>query len=237
MFKERGGGIMPMDLSQLGHTEKRPKAKQQPPIPVLLKNTAVAFFGCVAVSMMFLSGAWGAASPTEAVKETVDKVLVVLRNHELKKPARESERRAKLEEIIGRRFDYTEMAKRTLASQWKQLTPDQQQEFVNLFQQFLANSYAGNVDGYSGEKVEYLNERERGNFAEVQTKVVSPKVQIPLDYRLLKKNGEWRVYDVIIDGVSLMKNYRGQFSRIINSSSFEGLLDKLRSKADLETSS
>jgi len=184
-----------------------------------------------------LTAAWGGGTPTGAVKETVDQVFVGLRDQALKDPGREMERRTKLEEIIGRRFDYAEMAKRTLPSQWKGLSPEQQQEFVTLFQQFLANSYVGNVDEYSGEEVEYLKEREKGEFAEVQTKVVSPKVQIPLDYRLLQKNGEWRVYDVVIDGVSLMKNYRGQFSRIINSSSFEALLEKLRSKADLGTAS
>lgn len=201
------------------------------------RNVAVIFLGWVVVSLACLTVAWGGGTPTGAVKETVDQVFVVLRDQALKDPGREMERRAKLEEIIGRRFDYAEMAKRTLASQWKELSSEQQQEFVTLFQQFLANSYVGNVDGYSGEEVEYLKEREKGEFAEVQTKVVSPKVQIPLDYRLLQKNGEWRVYDVVIDGVSLMKNYRGQFSRIINSSSFEALLEKLRSKADLGTSS
>jgi phospholipid transport system substrate-binding protein len=201
------------------------------------RNVAVILFGWIVVSFACMTVAWGGGTPTGAVKETVDQVFVVLRDQALKDPSRETERRAKLEEIIGKRFDYGEMAKRTLASQWKGLSTEQQQEFVTLFQQFLANSYVGNVDGYSGEEVEYLKEREKGEFAEVQTKVVSPKVQIPLDYRLLQKNGEWWVYDVVIDGVSLMKNYRGQFSRIINSSSFEALLEKLRSKADLGTSS
>lgn len=230
---------MQRNFAQFLHTTvgTRLRAKGHLPFPTFLQNMAIAFLSWVVLSMVLVSGAWGGGSPTEAVKETVDKVLVVLRDQELKNPARENERRTKLEEIIGQRFDYSEMAKRTLPAHWKELTPEQQQEFVSLFQQFLANSYAGNVDGYSGEEVEYLNERERGKFAEVQTKVKSPKVQIPLNYRLLKKNGEWRVYDVVIDGVSLMKNYRGQFSRIINSSSFEGLLDKLRSKADLGTSS
>ena len=202
-----------------------------------VKHAAVISLVWVVVSLALLTGAWGGGSPTGAVRETVDQVFVVLRDQALKDPAREAERRAKLEEIIGRRFDYAEMAKRTLASHWKGLSAEKQNEFVGLFQQFLASSYAGNVDGYSGEQVEYLKEREKGEFAEVQTKVVSPKVEIPLDYRLLKKDGEWWVYDVVIDGVSLMKNYRGQFSRIIDSSSFEGLLEKLRPKADLGTSS
>lgn len=176
-------------------------------------------------------------TPTVAVKETIDKVLAVLADRTLKSPANQTERRVKLEEIIGGRFDYEEMAKRTLPTQWKSLSTDQQKQFVTLFQQFLTSSYVGNVEGYSGEQIEYGKERQKGTFAEVQTKVVSPKVQIPLDYRLINKAGEWRVYDVIIDGVSLMKNYRGQFSRIIDSSSFEALLDKLRNKTDLSASS
>ncbi len=184
------------------------------------------------LSLFIGSFVWGDMTPTGAVRETVDHVLVVLGDEQFKDPAKAEERRAKLEEIIGERFDYGEMAKRTLARYWKTLDADRQKEFVVVFQRFVANSFAGNVDGYSGEQVEYGKERQKGNFAEVQTKVVSPKVQIPLDYRLLKKNGEWRVYDVIIDGVSLMKNYRGQFSRIIKSSSFDALLEKLRSKSE-----
>ena len=169
---------------------------------------------------------------TVAVKQTIDQVLAVLDDPELKDPKRAEERRAKLEEVIGRRFDYEEMGKRTLAAHWKKLNPGQQEEFVKLFQRFLSNSYAGNIDGYSGEKIEYIKERHKGNFAEVQTKVISSKSKLPLDYRLLDKTGEWRVYDVIIDGVSLMKNYRGQFARIIKTSSYDGLLEKLRTKAN-----
>ena len=190
------------------------------------------------ILFVVMSGpAWAELTPTSAVKETIDRVLAVLDDQVLKVPEKQDERRAKLEEIIGGRFDYEEMAKRTLPTQWKALSVVQQKEFVALFQQFLANSYAGNVDGYSGEQVEYGKERQKGDFAEVQTKVVSPKVQIPLDYRLLKKNGEWRVYDVVIDGVSLMKNYRGQFARIIDSTSFDALLEKLRAKTDFGPSS
>lgn len=228
---------MQKELPQILETtiEVRSRISQKSHFQILAKNGTMVFLGWMAVSLTLLTGAWGGGTPTGAVKETVDQVLVVLRDQALKDPARVNERRAKLEKIIGQRFDYAEMAKRTLASHWKGLSAEKQQEFIGLFQQFLASSYSGNVDGYSGEQVEYLKEREKGEFAEVQTKVVSAKVQIPLDYRLLRKDGEWRVYDVVIDGVSLMKNYRGQFSRIIDSSSFESLLDKLRSKADLGT--
>ncbi len=194
----------------------------------------LVWLGMILIGFSF---AWGAVTPTQAVKETIDQVLSVLGDEELQGDERTAERREKLEAVIKQRFDYEEMAKRTLAAKWKKLSPDQKQEFVGLFQQFLTQSYAGNVDGYSGEQVKYLKERLKGDFAEVQTKVVSAKVQIPLDYRLLKKQDKWGVYDVIIDGVSLTKNYRGQFSRIIKSSSFDGLLEKLRSKTDLAASS
>lgn len=191
----------------------------------------------MAISLIGCSVAWGAGSPTEAMKETIDQVLTVLEDEELKDPTRTAERRAKLEAIIEQRFDYDEMAKRTIAAYWEKVNAEKQQEFVGLFQQFLTQSYAGNFDGHSGGQVTYLKERRKGDFAEVQTKVVSSKVQVPLDYRLLKKHEKWGVYDVIIDGVSLTKNYRGQFSRIIKSSSFDALLDKLRSKIDLAASS
>ncbi|MCA9473611.1 MAG: ABC transporter substrate-binding protein [Nitrospirales bacterium] len=199
------------------------------------KNVSIVVLSLCVICVMFLSSIGHAASPvtaTESIKETIDQVLAVLRNEELKGADKKDERLTQLTEIIGQRFDYEEMGKRTLSREWKNLTPEQQEEFVGLFQRFLTKSYAGNVDSYSGETIEYIKERNKGDFAEVQTKVVSLKSQVPLDYRLLKKNEEWRIYDVVIDGVSLMKNYRGQFDRILKTSSFEGLLTKLRAKAD-----
>lgn len=171
-----------------------------------------------------------ADSATQAVKETVDQVLLVLANDDLKSPERAEEKRSLLQKVIGERFDYEEMGKRTLGLHWRNLNDAQQKEFVVLFQDFLSNTYAGNVDGYSGEQVEYVKERRKGDFAEVQTKVMSPKIEVPLDYRLMKKSTRWMVYDVVIDGVSLVKNFRGQFDRIIRGSSFQGLIDKLREK-------
>ncbi len=224
------GTLLPRTIQWIGNRLGLLRQRVYPWSYILAFILAFHFFICLPV-------VWAASSPTEAVKETIDQVLSVLGDQDLKASGRETERRKKLEVIIGKRFDYEEMAKRTLAATWKKLSAEKQTEFVSLFQQFLSQSYAGNIDGYSGEQVEYLKERLKGDFAEVQTKVVSSKVQIPLDYRLLKKNERWGVYDVIIDGVSLTKNYRGQFSRIIKSASFEGLLEKLRSKSDLAASS
>jgi len=170
------------------------------------------------------------SSATEAVKETIDQVLGILGDEKIKKPEHTDERIAALEKVIAKRFDYEEMGKRTLGRTWKKLNAAQQKEFVELFQEFLSNTYAGNIDGYSGKRVEYIKERRKGKFAEVQTKVVSEKSEVRLDYRLLKNSNSWRVYDVVIEGVSLVKNFRGQFARIIKTTGIEGLLEKLRSK-------
>lgn len=169
-------------------------------------------------------------SPTEAMKETIEEVLKVLGDESLKAPERAQERLNALEKIIEKRFDYKEIGKRTLGRHWQKLNEAEREEFVSLFQRFLSKTYAGNVDGYSGEQVEYLKERKKGDFAEVQTTVLSKKVAISLYYRLLKRLNTWRVYDVVIDGVSLVKNFRSQFGRIIKAESVEGLLEKLRSK-------
>jgi len=206
---------------------------------LIFRQRGKAFGLSLGLSFIFLGALFnlGASavepgSATEAVKSTIEELFAILSDENLKKPERAEERRALVEEVIGKRFDYAEMGKRTLGRHWKKLTEKQQVEFVALFQRFLSNSYSGNVDGYSGEQVKYLKERRKGDFAEVQTKVISNKLQIPLDYRLLKKSNEWRVYDVVIDGVSLVKNFRGQFSRIIKSSSYQGLIQKLRTKTE-----
>ena len=191
----------------------------------LVALAAAVFYSASAVAVE-------SGSATEAVKKTLDQVLGVLGDEQLKKPDRSKDRIAALEKIIGERFDYEEMGKRTLSLEWKKLDGDQQKEFVGLFEKFLLNTYAGNVDGYSGEKVEYVKERRKGRFAEVQTKVISKKLEIPIAYRLLKKSSKWWIYDVVIDGISLVKNFRGQFSRIIKAKEFSGLLDKLRSKTE-----
>ncbi len=197
----------------------------------------LSLLACLLVLFMYQGSviAVESGSATEAIKETIDQVLVILGDEKFKQPEHVDEGRAALEKVMAQRFDYEEMGKRTLGREWKKLNTDQQKEFVELFQQFLSNTYAGNVDGFSGEQVKYIKERRKGKFAEVQTKVISKKLTIPIDYRLLENSNSWRVYDVVIDGVSLVKNFRGQFARIIKASGFQGLLDKLRSKTAKKT--
>lgn len=173
-----------------------------------------------------------AGPPTESMKTTIDEVLRIVREKDLKQPEKAQERRHLLEKVVASRFDYAEMSRRALGAPWNQLTDQQKQEFVDLFQALLTNSYADKIETYSGEGVQYLQERTEKEYAEVRTKVLSGKTEIPLDYRLINKADDWRVYDVVVDGVSLVNNYRGQFTKILRASSYSDLVDQLRKKSD-----
>ena len=188
---------------------------------------------CAAMLAVVLGvGAAVAGPPTDSMKVTIDEVLRIVRDKELKQPAKTDERRALLEKVVADRFDYQEMSRRALGAPWNTLSDQEKQEFVALFRTLLTNSYAEKVETYSGEGVQYLNERTEKEYAEVRTKILSGKTEIPLDYRLVNRGTEWRVYDVVVDGVSLVSNYRGQFTKIIRASSYPELVEQLRKKSD-----
>jgi len=182
------------------------------------------------VGLMVVPGHAGA--PTDCMKATIDEVLRILREKELKQPGKAEERRRQLEKVVEARFDYQEMSRRALGAPWHKLSDQERQEFVGLFRTLLTNSYAEKIETYSGEGVQYLNERTEKDYAEVRTKVLSGKTEIPLDYRLINKAEDWRVYDVVVDGVSLVNNYRGQFTKILRESTYSDLVDQLRKKSD-----
>lgn len=173
----------------------------------------------------------GSESPTEAVRGTITQVISILEDPALKDPAKLMSRRRMLEEVIAGRFDYAEMSKRALATYWAPLTDVQRAEFVEVFKNFLSDRYAEKIEGYSGEQVRYLSERIEGTYAEVRTALQSEKTTIPMDYRLFLKEGRWHAYDIIVDGVSLVKNYRSQFQKIIRESSYQELVKKLRERS------
>jgi len=197
-------------------------------------------WGGVATGMacLLLLLGWVAVQPaaaggaTDAIKGTIDEALTIIRDKELKHPGRTEERRQRLEQVVGDRFDYQEMSRRALGAPWNTLSDKDKEEFVALFKTLLTNSYADKIESYSGEGVQYLNERTEKDYAEVRTKVLTGKTEIPLDYRLVIKGTDWRVYDVVVDGVSLVNNYRGQFSKIMRSSTYADLVDQLRKKSD-----
>jgi phospholipid transport system substrate-binding protein len=164
------------------------------------------------------------------VRATITEVFRILEDEKLKDPAKLIPRRHMLEEVIASHFDYTEMSKRALAAHWVPLTAGERAEFVELFKSFLSDRYADKIEGYSGEQVFYLSERIEGNYAEVRTELRSTKVEIPMDYRLHLKDGAWHGYDIVADGVSLVKNYRSQFDKIIRTSSYQELVRRLRER-------
>lgn len=196
----------------------------------LLKGLAVVTALVLAVGVAAAPAMAGEA--TEAMRGTIDEVLRILANQSLKQPAKANERRQLLEKVVGERFDYEEMSRRSLGTSWANLSEKERQEFVSLFQTLLVNTYADKIESYTGDGVHYINERTEKEYAEVRTKVLTGKTEIPLDYRLLHKASAWRVYDVVVDGVSLVNNYRGQFSKILRNGSYADLVDQLRKKSE-----
>jgi len=171
-----------------------------------------------------------AQTPTDAVRTTFEKVVHVVKDQDLKQPGREQERLNRLEQAIGERISYRELAKRSLGAKWKELSEKERQEFVGLFAHLLRDVYANRIFQYTDEQVEYLNERLDGDYAEVKTNLRGSKGDVPVSYRLINQSGVWRVYDVVVDGVSTVSNYRGQFTKILQTSSYETLLESLRKK-------
>jgi phospholipid transport system substrate-binding protein len=177
------------------------------------------------------ASAW--ASVTDEVKKTVDQVIAIVSDASLKKPQNEAKRRAELKSTISRIFDYGEMAKRSLGIHWKERTSAEQKEFVGLFATLLENSYANKIESYHNEKILYDKEIVEGDYAEVKSRVVTAKTdEYSLDYRLLKEGNRWMVYDVVIEGVSLVSNYRSQFHKIILNQGYSALVKKLKTKSE-----
>ncbi len=171
------------------------------------------------------------ATPTDDVKKTVDEVVHIVADKEMKK--NEGKRRQALKKSISAIFDYSEMAKRSLGKHWNTRSASEKKQFSELFATLLENSYAGKIESYNNEKIVYIKESVDDQYAEVKSKVVTAaRDEFTLDYRLFKENGRWMVYDVVIEGVSLVSNYRSQFNKIITSSGYEKLVKKLQSKND-----
>jgi phospholipid transport system substrate-binding protein len=172
------------------------------------------------------AGAW-AGPPTDIAKQVIERALDALKD-----PSSQGEaRRQKVKRIVDPYFDYQEMAKRSLGPAWGKLSAGQRQEFVALFSQLLEASYSDKIEKYAQRvKIDYTGEILSGDNAEVRTVIVKANDRIPLNYRLLNEGGTWKVYDVVIEGVSLVNNYRSQFSRIIHESSYAELVKRLKTK-------
>ena len=192
-----------------------------------------SFWGCflVAVSLLLGTGQVVVASEiTDDVKGTIDKVLEIVSDDNLKKDP--VLRRKKLREVIGLRFNYKQMVMRSLAKNYKNRSDKEREEFTGLFKKLLENSYASKIENYRDETINYVGEKVKGKYAMVQTQIVRKDGVIDVDYKLLKDNGQWLVYDFVIEGVSLIRNYKSQFSKIISTESYASLVSKLSKKID-----
>jgi phospholipid transport system substrate-binding protein len=174
-----------------------------------------------------------AGPPTDQLKASIDRVLKILDDPELKKEHRLRDRRKMVRKIAEDIFDYPETAKRSLARHWQGRTPAERDEFVHLFGDLLERSYISKIELFNGEKIFFGGESIDGDQAMVRTKIVTKqRTEIPVDYRMLRRGQRWLVYDIIIEGVSLISNYRTQFNKIIQTSSYEELVRKMKSKQE-----
>jgi phospholipid transport system substrate-binding protein len=180
---------------------------------------------------LFLSVPSYAGAPLDTVKENVNKVLEVLRDPALKAESAKEIKKEKLRLIYDRMFDDVELSRRTLARNWNTLDTPQRQEFVHLFRQVLEKAYVDKILSYTDEKIVFDKESTlSGNQSEVPTRIVTSSKTIPISYRMVMKDGMWKVYDVVIENVSLIQNYRTQFNDILAKNKPEQLLETLRKK-------
>ncbi len=175
-------------------------------------------------------GVW-AGMPADQVRLQIERIVKVLADPGLKRPGHEHVRHAAVGKIVEETFDLGEMTRRTLGPHWQSLTEAERAEFVTLFGDLLDRAYFSRIAAYNGEKITVLGDSIDGELATVRTRVVTQQgVEVPVDYRMLHRGDRWVVYDVSIEGVSLVANYRAQFNRIIQTSSYQALVDKLRAK-------
>jgi len=195
------------------------------------KTIFLTILFCCLVSVIAIPARAG--EPTEKIKETTDKIISIVTDPELKDPARAEERKRLIRSAVDERFDWEEMSRRALAREWLKRSEEERQEFVALFGALLERTYLDKVEGYSGEKVHYEGEAVDGKYGVVLVKfVTSQDLEVPVRYRLKKKEDDWAVYDISIEGVSLVNNYRVQFKNIIAKSSYEKLVVRLRAKVE-----
>ena len=185
----------------------------------------------VVMGVTVLGGAVEAGIPTDQLRSATDRVLKVLQDPAMKQSASGDARRQQIRSIADEIFDWRETGKRALARHWQARSPKEQEEFSALFADLIERSYVGRIEQYSGERIVYTGDSVDGDQATVQTKLITKtNTEIPIDYRMQKEGDRWRAYDVVIEGVSLVGNYRAQFNRIIVQSGYDTLVGKLKAK-------
>jgi phospholipid transport system substrate-binding protein len=180
--------------------------------------------------LAFAQGSW-ATTATEQLKSAIDQILATVEAPAVKGDGRAVERRIAVRKIANESFDFTEIARRSLGRHWQPLSEAQHTEFVGLFGDLLERSYISKIELYVGEKIVYSGERVDGDLAIVSTKIMTKNgIEVPIDYRLSRRDDRWMIYDVNIEGISLVSNYRTQFNKIIQSGGYSSLVEKMKTK-------
>ncbi len=192
---------------------------------IMVVRRVVALFVVILV-LSIVSPSSASSGPTDQVRITVDGVMEILKDKTLDKEAR----RERLSSLIRKRFDFKAMSQRALGINWKKATQEEKERFVKLFSDLLEATYIGRIEAYSDERVEYINEKVEKDRAEVDTHIVTKSVEIPMRYKLILRGEEWLVYDVVIEEVSLIRNFRSSYREIVKKEGFPGLLAKMEKK-------
>ena len=180
------------------------------------------------IHLSMVSECFAGSEVTSQLKGTIEKVIKIVQDEALTND--KQARRVALRKIIAERFNYRQMVMRSLAKNWDARSDQERQEFIALFKSLLENSYANKLEAYKDEEINYLDEMIKGKYALVKTEVVRKSSTIGVDYKLIQENGNWQVYDFVIEGVSMIRNYRSQFTKIIRRDSYEVLVQKLTEK-------
>jgi len=196
----------------------------------------LAFFVRVAVVLALVVAPVTAARAGQAsdqLKVQIERVVKAIDDPDLKKESRALDRRKSVRKIAEDIFDFVETAKRSLGRHWLARSAAEREEFTGLFADLLERSYISKIELFNGERIQFVGDSADGDQAVVRTKIVTKQgTEIPVDYRMLKKGDRWLVYDVIIEGVSLIANYRTQFNKIIQTSSYQELVKKMKTKQE-----
>jgi len=180
------------------------------------------------IHLSMVSECFADSEVTSQLKDTIEKVIKIVQDEALDKD--KQARRVALRKTIAERFNYRQMVMRSLAKNWDARSDQERQEFIALFKSLLENSYANKLEAYKDEEINYLDEMIKGKYALVKTEVVRKSSTIGVDYKLIQEKGSWQVYDFVIEGVSMIRNYRSQFTKIIRRDSYEVLVQKLTDK-------
>jgi len=191
---------------------------------MMVRKTLFLVFG----SLIFLHGLAASATmtPTDQVRGAVDAVLSTLKLENLDRGAKREKIRSSLQQI----FYYRAMSQRTLATNWRKASPAEKASFVKLFSTLLENTYMGKIEAYTDERVEYVGEKIKGKKAIVDTMIVTGSVNIPISYKTVLKDEKWLIYDVVVEEVSLISNYRSSYKAIVKKEGMDGLLSKMEQK-------